>query len=103
MRGLSVIIPSRNAANLVPCGVAIRAAEGRNVRCIVVDDGLDERAQAINGPWAEVVPGVKPFSFPRNINIGILAAGSDDVVLCNDDALLQASGGFSALRILAEQ
>ena len=38
---------------------------------------------------AVALEGVKPFIFARNCNLGIRAAGSDDVVLLNDDALLE--------------
>ncbi len=38
------------------------------------------------------------FVFARNVNIGIESAGSDDVVLLNDDALLKSSGGFAAMQ-----
>jgi GT2 family glycosyltransferase len=60
------------------------------IRFIVVDDGLEV-------PWIESVKGEKPFIFARNANIGIRAAGSDDVVLLNDDALLKTIGGLSAM------
>lgn len=111
MSGLSVIIPSKNIDNLAPCADAIRGA-GEACRIVVVDDGLDmtdSRTRRIYDYAAYVpeqvcvVPGIKPFSFPRNINIGIQAAGDDDVVLLNDDALLQTPGGFTAMQKLAEE
>lgn len=94
MRGLSVVIPSRNDDNLQACISAI----GDNdplVRLVVVDDGL-------RGEWewtdaVKCVPGEKPFCFARNANIGIRAAGDDDVILLNDDALLETKGGFRAM------
>jgi GT2 family glycosyltransferase len=49
----------------------------------------------------KVVAGEKPFIFARNANIGIRAAGDDDVILLNDDALLKTPCGFSELRSLA--
>jgi GT2 family glycosyltransferase len=47
-------------------------------------------------------PGIKPFVFSRNINVGIRAAGDDDVVLLNDDALLKTPLGFTAIARIAE-
>ena len=44
--------------------------------------------------------GEKPFIFARNCNIGIRAAGTDDVVLMNDDALLRTPHGFQGLSAL---
>jgi GT2 family glycosyltransferase len=97
----SIIIPSRNAANLVPCIRAIREA-GETARIIVVDDGdlvaynysvgNEEGTDGI-----EYVEGVKPFVFARNVNIGIRTAGDDDVVILNDDALLKTPMGFSIM------
>jgi GT2 family glycosyltransferase len=111
MSGLSVIIPSRNTANLIPCISAMRAA-GEVCRVIWVDDRpggcwageeVDRVKEASGGCNLLVAEGSKPFSFPRNINIGIQAAGNDDVVLLNDDALLQTPGGFTAMQRLAEE
>lgn len=92
MSGFSVIIPSKNEANLRACVSAIRAA-GETCRIIVVWDG---------GDWAcpdgiDATIGVKPFIFSRNVNIGIRAAGEDDVILLNDDALLETPMGFTRM------
>lgn len=103
----SIVIPSRTASNLVPCIRAIREA-GETARIIVVDDtdGPALLIDMLNAAGQQrlpqfcdyrVVKGVKPFCFARNINIGIRAAGDDDVILLNDDALLKTPGGFSAL------
>jgi GT2 family glycosyltransferase len=95
---LSVVIPSKMASNLVPCLEAVRKHEPA-ARLIVVDDGMDfswlPRPDLMP---CEFHPGVNPFVFSRNINVGIRAAGSDDVVLLNDDALLQTPGGFTLLQ-----
>jgi GT2 family glycosyltransferase len=61
-------------------------------RIIVVDDGIDTLLDDV-----EVVRGVQPFVFARNCNLGIKAAGHDDVILLNDDALLRSPGGFTAM------
>jgi len=88
--GLSIIIPSKNPVNLAACITAIRAA-GELCRIIVVDDGLPAYNHGIG---AYVVQGHKPFVYARNINLGIYAAGTDDVILLNDDALLKTERGF---------
>ena len=103
----SIIIPSRSASNLVPCIRAIREA-GETARIIVVDDGIENRGDAEHAGhhpkcWAcqnepiEIIDGIQPFIFARNVNIGIRAAGDDDVILLNDDALLKTPGGFTLL------
>lgn len=105
----SVVIPSRTASNLVPCIRAIREA-GETARIIVVDDGVDWIQDSPDGrcrvhilgellrdDGVVIVPGAKPFCFARNVNIGIRAAGDDDVIVLNDDALLKTPGGFTAM------
>lgn len=114
----SVIIPSRNVENLIPCVEALRNAEPV-AEIIVIDDGVDWNAAAQSGvigrnlailalspaedPYRAnpalgfaIVPGVKPFVFARNINLAIRAC-SEDVVLLNDDALLTTPFGFHEL------
>lgn len=91
--GLSIIIPSKNAVNLVACITAIRNA-GETCRIIVIDDGLPNYNHGIG---AYVVPGHKPFVYARNINLGLYAAGKDDVILLNDDALLKTPLGFTRM------
>ena len=103
MNGLSVIIPSRNAINLMACIFAIKARETAS-RIIVVDDGLKwphGEVKAFVTSSASIVPGGKPFIFAHNANIGIRAAGEDDVILLNDDALLETPGGFSMMQMFA--
>lgn len=95
---LSVVIPSKDHNNLIPCVRAIQSMESTfSVHIIVVDDGAREVAQHhISGvTW---VDGIKPFCFSRNVNLGIQAAGDDDVLICNDDALLQTPGGFTRMQ-----
>jgi GT2 family glycosyltransferase len=89
----AVVIPSRNVNNLVRCVAAVWQNEP-GCRIIVVDDGLP--LEDLKDLDLEIVPGVKPFVFARNVNLGIAATG-DDVIVMNDDALLQTPGGFTAL------
>lgn len=99
----SVIIPSRTIDNLRPCVSCIRAAHEK-ARIIVVDD-FDEVNRSEPQALADCtwVKGVRPFVFSRNINIGIAAAGDDDVVLSNDDACLRTPYGFSYLASIAKE
>ena len=96
--GLSIIIPSKNPVNLAACITAIRAA-GETCRIIVIDDGIDhaEIRYGVGRLDPYCVPGHKPFVYARNINLGIYAAGTDDVILLNDDALLQTPNGFTKM------
>lgn len=100
----AVVIPSKRIENLVPCIEAIYLNELclPAERIIIVDDGLDwyedDGAEACSG--CSVISGVKPFSFSRNVNMGIRAAldmDAQSVILLNDDALLESAGGFSLL------
>jgi len=101
---MTIIIPSRTATNLLPCLRAIRENQPHDVNLLVVDDGLTASEQiAVYYLQAAIVSGQKPFIFARNINIGIAAAGTDDVILLNDDALLKTPGGFSALQEQSRQ
>lgn len=98
MNPISVIIPSRNAVNVRTCVERIREHQP-DVHVIVVNDGIEPnwRPVPLGIPLLEI-PGVKPFIFSRNVNLGIKAAGTDDVILCNDDAQLETPGGFRALQ-----
>lgn len=114
----SIIIPSRNIDNLKACVGAIRAC-GETAQIIVVWD----RDQPYDGDQAKVyevqcamddIEGQKggatavfqgecPFIFSRNINFGIRAVNTDDVLLLNDDALLVGGHGFSRMAEAAER
>jgi GT2 family glycosyltransferase len=99
---LSVIIPSKNDANLVPCLEAVRRHEP-SVRMIIIDDGL--KLDWLPRPDLEPVIGHRtgqPFVYARNCNVGIGFADGD-VILLNDDALLETPGGFSAMQRAAEE
>ena len=70
---------------------------GETARVIVVWDGDEQALPMVHLPCVSI-RGEWPFIFARNVNIGIHAAGEDDVVLLNDDALLKTPIGFSLLR-----
>lgn len=91
----TVVILSRDAGNLVPCVNAIQRHDP-GVSIIVVDDGAQANVtHELPVRWVE---GRKPFVFATNANIGIAAAGRDDVLLLNDDTLLETPGGFTKLK-----
>lgn len=93
----SIVIPSKTTSNLVPCVNAVWKHEP-GARIIVVDDGIPDSAK-IMPPLdrCEFIKGISPFVFARNCNLGIRAAGNDDVILLNDDAMLTTPGGFTML------
>jgi len=99
MNNYSVVICSRNIANLTACVRQLRAMS-ETCRVIVVWDGpiaSFDSASAPGGPL-DLCEGESPFIFARNCNIGIRAAGGDDVVLLNDDCLLRTPLGFASIR-----
>jgi GT2 family glycosyltransferase len=107
----TVIIPSRNAQNLVPCVEAVREHEP-DAAIVVIDDGLYFGADSVHSRrWIRskkpiyFIEGRKPFAFARNINRGIRATGPGfrDVVLLNDDATLESPGGFSLMQAAAAE
>lgn len=91
-----VVILSRYGDYLRACVDAIQRHEPDlgPERILVVDDGASKEAPDLPVTWIE---GSKPFIFARNANLGIRAAGDDDVILLNDDAILGTPGGFSKL------
>ena len=109
----SIIIPSRTASNLQACVRSIRERK-ETCRIIVVDDGI-LKSEVYHGPHGgnvamgsmgvnhavSMFPGIKPFVFARNINLGIAQAGDDDVILLNDDTRLLTDFGFSYLAAIA--
>lgn len=97
----SIVILSAKADNLRTVLSTILSNEPllpRN-RIIVVDDGARRECEG-EFPGITWVPGMKPFIFSRNANIGIRAANSD-VLLLNDDAKLLTKFGFTSLSFAA--
>lgn len=107
----SIIIPSRNTDNFLHCVAAVEECE-TGARVIGVDDGLnherlraDKRTLRFFDPASSstLIGGTVPFVFARNVNLGIRAAGDDDIVLLNDDALLTTPGGLTLMQRACEQ
>jgi hypothetical protein len=96
----SIVVPSRNIANLTACVKALRDA-GETATVVAVWDGTALEAATVETEDEATMMcwgGPQPFCFARNINIGIHAAGAnDDVILLNDDALLETPHGLSAM------
>lgn len=98
---LSVVIPSRSPSKLAKCVAAVLMHDP-DVRLIWVDD-QDAPAEIMTATRILRIPGVKPFIFARNVNMGIVAAGNDDVIVLNDDALLESPRGFTKMQAEAER
>jgi len=94
-----VLIPSRDAANLIGCVASLRANEPQlsPERIIVIDDGARPEAEA-RLPGVTWVKGVKPYVFARNVNLGLAAAGPQDAIVLNDDARLCTLRGLTQLQ-----
>jgi len=95
----TVIILSANANNLAQCVRYVQRHE-QSPDIIVVDDGARKniRGRVDGVTW---VAGAKPFVYARNVNLGIQAAGDNDVILLNDDALLLTKHGFTGMASIA--
>ena len=119
MNDLAIIIPTKNATNLIACVSAIREHEtedrheetlepSSHMPILAVNDGVEPTSEQYNimHGWYFDKPrkmfwckGVNPFNFARNCNIGMRWAGDDyDIILLNDDALLATPGGFRAMQ-----
>jgi hypothetical protein len=98
MADFTVVIPSKSAENITACLTAIWKCEPK-CHVVVVDDGIEWRDTEIKvRGFLKVVDGDQPFCYSRNINIGLKASPESGAwVLCNDDALLQTPGGFTAM------
>lgn len=99
MRNLSVIIPSRTASNFRACYGAVKQFN-EEAQILLIDDGVEPKPTM---PDLLSIPGISPFCFSRNVNLGIKASDDSDCVVLNDDALLHTRGGFSLLQKAAEE
>lgn len=95
---ISVVIPSASDALLSECLESLERSEPGWIaqhEVIVVDDGIGE---AVKRRFTDVkfVPGVKPFIFARNVNIGFRAASGHPMVM-NDDVTVCSPRFLSSL------
>jgi GT2 family glycosyltransferase len=115
-----VVIPSRNQENALACLKSIRENQPHAHIVVVVDESEEwpDMGFRVN-PLAAAIPGLKPFVFARNVNLGINAFHSstvdttrhseatpyfiDDIIILNDDTRLLTPGGFSALSKCANE
>jgi GT2 family glycosyltransferase len=100
---LSVIIPSARASNIIQCVQALLANEPSlsASKILVVDDGARTRkTRHLPVTW---IDGKKPFIFAKNANLGLIAAGRDDVILMNDDAQLVTPNGLTRMALGARR
>lgn len=99
----SIVIPTRNADNIAACLVSIAIHDPTSFTKVIVidDDESGDVERATSGRATRRIPGIKPFIFARNINLGIADAGEDDVILLNDDTRLISDFGFGMLSTVA--
>ena len=89
--GITVVIPSRNGADLLARLLPLVSAD----QVIVVDNGSDQPWSAPTG--VEVISSRPPLSFAAAVNRGIAAARFSHLCLLNNDMEIEP-GFFAALR-----
>lgn len=98
---LTVVIPTWNGLRYLPdCLSALRAELAPSDRVIVVDNGSRDGTSAWlaeHAPDVEVIRLEVNRGFAGGTNAGIRAAKTPLVLLCNDDAFVEA-GSIAALR-----
>ena len=94
-----LVILSKNVSNLRRSVASVLSTPPKldPQRIIVVDDGAKKDWQE-SDPKVSWVEGKKPFVYAANANIGIAAAGKDDVVLMGDDCEVRSPSAFDLLR-----
>ena len=95
------MIPSARGENLVRCVGALfdRHPGLPPNRVIVIDNGA-RKAESLMPQGMTWIPGVKPFIFSRNVNLGVAKAwemGGDFVVIMGDDVLALTPSGFEMM------
>lgn len=97
---LSIVIPSKTAKNLRQCVQSLQQRE-TDVDIVVVDDFPEGQrpTDLENVRWC---PGIKPFVFARNVNLGIKSC-EGDVVILNDDAQLRTHQGLTKMQRALER
>ena len=96
----SIVIMSKYRKVLEPLLVSISRFERQHPKIIVVTNG-DEITDDLPVKVSRVIRTTDPFVFAKSSNIGIEAAGTDDIVLCNDDVRIVRDQTFYRLRTWA--
>lgn len=96
---VSVIIPSRNAENVLACVKSLRTIQPDMTadQIVIIADDLPLKTwQSL--PGATWVLGRQPFIFAEAINAGARAAGDSDLLIAGDDVRFVAPGMVDRLR-----
>lgn len=111
-RRVSIVIPTIGSSGMVwgeqRCFVveAVRSAlehtDHDNVEVVVVHDAptppeVVEELREIAGDRLVLVPFEEPFNYSRKINLGVLAATGDRLLLLNDDTEVRSAGWLEEL------
>lgn len=100
----SIVIPSNNSARLRKCAASIIDCQpALDLKKIIVVDDDACGGWTKDDPKVRWVAGDHPFIYARNVNMGIEAAGTDDVIIVGDDVRLRTPGGFDRLAETAER
>jgi hypothetical protein len=89
IRSFSVVIPSRTSDNIDHCVQALRD-RGDNCQVIGIDDGLNRLSLDCT-----YIPGVQQFVWARNVNLELIEAHENDVIICGDDTRLLTPSGLT--------
>lgn len=101
MNPYTVVILSAKPENVARCLAALRQHEPTQPPVIVVcDRGIEAHLPPAEN--VQFIMGAPTFCFAANANRGIAAAGTNDVILLNDDALLATLNGFTLLQQAAQ-
>jgi GT2 family glycosyltransferase len=115
---VSIVIPTRGTGRLVHgqqlnlvancVGSIVRRSTYPDYEIVcVVDEGTDDTARAelvaAGGERLRVVPYREPFNFARKINVGVLKARSDYLILLNDDTEVITPEWIESLLMFARE
>jgi GT2 family glycosyltransferase len=70
---------------------------------MVTSGQMSRQYEEIDMPAMRCIHGPEPFGFPRNANIGIMAAGRADVFLVNDDVTFLRANSVADLARIAHE
>lgn len=82
-RNVAIVTLTRFPDLFYRLAASVEAHEPARRKIVVTSGGAE-----VEAPGWEVVRGIEPFAFARNLNLGIQSAGNDDVLAVNDDVEL---------------